>query len=58
MAEKKIELKDWIPLINGMNCILAMASVEKKIMDLDISKNQKALRDLVRFDTKKKIYPK
>ena len=41
-----------------MNCILAMASVEKKIMDLDISKDEKALRDLVRFDTKKKIYPK
>ena len=58
MDEKKIELKDWIPLINGMNCILAMTSVEKKIMDLDISKNQKALRNLIRVDTKDKLFRK
>jgi len=51
-------LKNIIPEMNCMSSLLAMRAVESKIMDLDISKNEKMIRDIIRFDTKDKLFPK
>lgn len=57
-SKKEVELKDIIPQVNGLSSILAMRKAESKIMDLDISKNQKIFQDMIRFDTKDKLFPK
>ena len=53
--ERGMELKEIIPHINMMSCILAMGQAGSKIMDVDISGN---LKSRVRIDTKDKLFRK
>ena len=53
--KREMELKDIIPHINMMSCILAMGKAGSRIMDVDISGN---LKSGVRIDTKDKLFRK
>ena len=52
---REMELKEIIPHMNMMSCILAMGKVGSRIMDVDISGN---LENEVRIDTKDKLFRK